>query len=124
MLGVNPRRMAGWEPETSLRPDGEGGWLLEREPEWTDDDLALLIAAREQAAGIGSHGVPMEEATSPLADPARREGYHYETRAKIDWAQRALNIAQKERAEAFPDEDAGSVLWTVVRVEDRPLRSS
>lgn len=104
---------------------------MEREPEWTDDDVALLIAARDQAAAreakFGPHGIPMEEATSPLADPARRDGYHYETRVRIDYAQRALNLAQKQRAEDFPEEDAGSLIWSVVRVDDGlplPPRSS
>jgi hypothetical protein len=61
----------------------------------------------------------MSEATSPLADPNDRwRGYHYETRVRLDHAQRALNLAQEERRKAYPDEDAGSLLWSLHRVEE------
>jgi hypothetical protein len=64
----------------------------------------------------------MSEALSAYADPAlRRKGYHYEPRVRIDHAQRALNTAQRDRREAFPDEDADSLRWHLLRVEDGPI---
>jgi len=110
---------------TSVRPDGDGGFVVERESEWTDEDVALLIASKEQAAGIGPHGISMLEAMDPLADPNRRfEGWHYEARVRIDFAQRALNVAQQERAEKYPDEDRGSLRWSLERIEDGPPSSA
>lgn len=70
---------------------------------------------------IGPHGIPMDEATSPLADANDRfRGYHYVTHVKVDHAQKALNTAQDERRKQWPDEDAGSLLWSLERVEDGP----
>lgn len=65
----------------------------------------------------------MVEATDPLADPNdRRHGWHYTTRVRVDHAQRALNQAQEARRAAYPDEDAGSLIWALERVEDGPAR--
>lgn len=107
-----------------------GGFEIEREPEWSDEDLAILLALIEiraeeaaQAADYGPHGRPMDEATSPDADPAdRRYGYHYETRVRVDHAQRKLNRDRTDRAKAFPDEDGDSLIWSLVRVDDGPPR--
>jgi hypothetical protein len=64
----------------------------------------------------------MDEATSPFADPNDRfHGWHYAARFRIDHAQRAWNLAMRDRAEAFPDEDQGSLLVRLDRVEDGPL---
>jgi hypothetical protein len=120
--------MSGWEPMrriTIVERDGEGRpsvLQVEQEPEWDEEQVALLLAAEEQLAEIGPHGVPMSEATSRLADPNNRfTGWHYEIPPpRIDHAQRALNLAQDERAKAYPDEDSGSLLWRTVRVEDGP----
>jgi hypothetical protein len=98
---------------------------VETEPEWTDDQLELLLALDGIDPDVGPHGVPMDEATSPLADPNDRfQGWHYEVPPpRIDHAQRALNVAQDDRKQAFPDEDAGSLLWSLNRVEDGPTTS-
>lgn len=119
--------MSGWEPVrrvTVADRDKQGRpavFHVEQEAEWDEEQVTLLLAADELAAGIGSHGIPMSDATSALADPNDRfRGYHYVARVKIDHAQRALNTAQDERAAAYPDEDAGSLLWALDRVEDGP----
>jgi hypothetical protein len=73
------------------------------------------------APDIGPHGISMGDATSALADPNDRfRGWHYVPHVKVDHAQRALNIAQSDRAASFPEEDAGSLLWSLERVEDGP----
>jgi hypothetical protein len=108
--------------------DVVAGYEIEREPEWSEEDIALLLALlelraeeRAAAAEIGPHGRPMSEATSPNADPAnRRHGWHYETRFRIDHAQRALNLARSQMVADYPDVDVDSLEWTVVRVEDGP----
>lgn len=87
--------------------------------------IALTEIRAEEAANqieIGPHGRPLDEATSKWADPARRrEGYHYEHRVRIDWAQRYLNQVKKDRGLAYPDEDADSLIWSLVRIEDGPI---
>lgn len=94
---------------------------VEQEPEWDEEQVTLLLAAESLAADVGPHGVPMSDATSGLADPNDRfRGWHYETRVRVDHAQRALNRAQDDRRKAYPDEDSGSLLWTLTRVEDGP----
>lgn len=115
--------MTGWEPATVLRVierDGDGNpsaFHVERESEWNEEQVALLQAARDLAGQIGPHGIPMDEATSPLADPNNPDGYHYAVRVRIDHAQRAINLAQKERRKAFPEEDDLSLMWRVERRE-------
>lgn len=137
-LKVSVRRLLGWEPKTTVRalyedtdPTLAGGgprllvgYEIEREPEWDEEQVALFLALEQTEEEIGPHGIPMSEATSRLADANNRfEGYHYETRVKVDHAQRALNTAQEQRRTAFPDEDTGSLLWTLVRVEDGPAET-
>lgn len=100
---------------------------VEREPEWDDQQIALLLALREKQTREeidgerGGHGVLMSEATSRWADPNNPYGWHYEARVRIDHAARAIATAQKERREKFPDEDTSSLIWLAVRVEDRPV---
>lgn len=94
---------------------------VDTEVEWDQEQLDLVLALDGIDPEIGPHGVPMDEATSPLADPNdRRRGWHYVTHVRVDHAQRALNIARDERAKAWPDEDAGSLLWSLERVDDGP----
>lgn len=94
---------------------------MEQEAEFDDEQVALLVAARQARAEIGPHGIPMSEATSPLADPNDRfRGWHYEARFRVDHAERAKNRALDERREAYPNEDAGSLLLSLERVEDGP----
>lgn len=119
--------MSGWEPVqqiTIVERDARGRpsvFTVEQEPEWDEEQTALLLAAEQLAGEVGPHGVPMSDATSPLADPNDRfRGWHYVARVRVDHAQRALNTAQDERRRAYPDEDAGSLLWTLDRVEDGP----
>jgi hypothetical protein len=138
-LGLSPRRLAGWEPTQTVRilredlPSGRTritGYEIEQEPEWSDEDLAILLALlelraeEEQSAPVyGPHGRPMNEATSPDADENdRRYGWHYDVRVRVDHAQKKLNRTKRERAEAFPDEDADSLQFTLVRVDDGPPR--
>lgn len=126
MLGLSPKRITGWEPVrtvTVLERDDAGRpavCRVDTEPEWDDEQVALLLAAQAKTHEVGPHGVPMDEATSPLADPNDRfRGWHYIVPPpRIDHAARALNQAQADRAEAFPEEDAGSLLWRVERHED------
>lgn len=108
---------------TVLERDDSGApsrFRVDTEPEWDDEQVALLLAAQAKVSEVGPHGIPMDEATSPLADPNdRTRGYHFEVPApRIDHAQRALNVAQAQRSAEYPEEDTGSLLWRVERHED------
>lgn len=95
-LGVAPRRLWGWEPETRLVPDG-GGWRVVREPEFDKEQYEYLAALAEYEASIGEHGQPLEESMSPLADPMNPEGTHmYVAKPYRDWADDALERAQQD----------------------------
>lgn len=126
-LGISPKRITGWEPEQVMTLERSEDGRIERirvqtEAEWDEEQVDLLLAAASLRGEIGPHGIPMDEATSPFADPNdRNHGWHYVARFRIDHAQRAANLALKERAEAFPDEDQGSLLLRLERAEDGPL---
>lgn len=56
--------------------DDDGNLLytrVERESEWTPDQVSLVMGVRAFTKMIGPHGFPMDEATSPDADPSNRE---------------------------------------------------
>jgi hypothetical protein len=62
--------LAGWEPATFTRHiyDADGrlvGSVSVPEPEWSPDDVALLVASRQHQQSLGAHGFPMSEATDP-----------------------------------------------------------
>lgn len=109
---------------TVLERDSRGRparFHIEEEVEWDQEQLDLMLALDGIDPELGPHGVPMDEATSPLADVNDRfRGWHYVPHVRTDHAQKALNAAQDERAKTWPEEDAGSLLWSLERVEDGP----
>jgi len=52
------------------------------EPEWTREDVAMLVVSRHAERSIGPHGLPMSEAT----DPANQ--WAFETGRVMDWAEK------------------------------------
>lgn len=70
---------------------------VEVESEFTSSDVDWLIASRDREASIGAHGHPLDEATSPDANPANPNGaYYYVADAqRVDWAERARRGAEK-----------------------------
>lgn len=149
-LGVSPRRLSGWEPRTVttyeydtvsfssgarwrwLRAVHEWVWAVanpprllgsvtEREPEWARDDVEGLLALLERGR-VGSHGQPMSEATSPLADPSNRDrGWDYEVDVFTDFAQQKLSREQEAFKQAYGDDaDMASLRWVVRKVERAP----
>lgn len=76
---MSPQRLRGWEPAETHTPtyDGAGRVVsvrVEREPEWTADQLALVLGVEAYDASLGRHGQPMDEALSPDSDPSNRNG--------------------------------------------------
>lgn len=75
------------------------GTVTTREPEFTADDVAVLLAHEAYMADIGPHGQPMSEATSPLANPSDPDHkWFYEGRGPVfDYAEQAI----ERRREAY-----------------------
>jgi len=90
---VSHRRLSGWEPAEVTTYEYDGDRLVRsvtvREGEFTPDEVALLLASRRVAADMGSHGVPMSEAT----DPAHRGKFIVNEAPRVDYAR--LAIAKK-----------------------------
>jgi hypothetical protein len=47
---------------------------VERDPEWTPDQVALVLGVEAYERLIGPHGQPLDEATSPDSDPNNSNG--------------------------------------------------
>lgn len=100
-MGVSPRRLTGWEPATVTTHIYEGDRLVKavtvREPEFTPNDLALLRGHLEESRVVrGRHGQPMAEATDRRANPQLPREYGYEAIPVVDFAQQALDQAERE----------------------------
>lgn len=66
--------MDGWEPATITEYEYDSDGRLARsittqEPEFSDEDVALLLAHMANAHDIGRYGEALSEATSDRADP-------------------------------------------------------
>lgn len=97
--------------------------VTRREPEFDDEQVDLLLAGRQLAAEVGPHGQPMVRATDPAGQPFNRRkppgGFHWSARlAATDWAQAALDEAQREH---YKDESRQATrsadIWIV---EEKP----
>ena len=100
-LGIAPRRLWGWEPvETHVEDvddDGRKVIRVTREPEFNAEQHAMLAALQDFEASLGPHGLPLEETTSPDADPDNPHATgHYEARVYRDWAQDAIEQREKD----------------------------
>jgi hypothetical protein len=117
----------GWEPKEFTCHVYEDGVLVgsvtEREPEFDADQRALLLAHMALERDKGSHGQPMSEATSSLADPSMRGkkgGWHYEANQipRTDWAAKAVGAAQEAFYKKYPDSPRHGHLWYATRIDD------
>ena len=93
--------------------------VTRRESEWSHADVDLLVASRLLEASIGSHGQPLDEAMSPLADPSNWGATHtYEAYVEKDFARKAIADHEDKLRKELPD---GSTLnGVVVRVRKKP----
>lgn len=90
----------------------------EREPEWSRADVEALLAHLELQR-VGSHGQPMVEATSPLANPANPDReWRYEIDVYEDFAAAALAKEQEAYKRAYGDDvDMSTLKWVVRKVD-------
>ena len=112
--------MSGWEPVevTEYEYDGDRlvGSVVRREPEWCRADVEALLAHIESGR-VGPHGQPMDEATSPLADPANpNRQWTYKVRPWVDFAARAEERAMRAYREQYGDQMDG-VRFVTERVD-------
>lgn len=90
---------------------------MEKEPEFSRSDYELLAALHEYEASTGAHGQPLNEAMSVDADPLNPKGTHrYEARPARDWADDALEQAQKDPRYSGENFSAARK-WRVYKVE-------
>lgn len=105
-----------WKPWTWF-PTGA---VVQREPEWSLTDVDWSIAAQQFDASIGSHGHPLDEATSADADPTNPKGkYRYEAgpKPRIDYAERArAQAAEAYRKTLREDESMAGKFFPVRKV--------
>lgn len=103
--------MRGWEPAEVTHYIYEGDRVVRsvtvREPEFSSDDLRLLLASGLVEADVGSHGVSMTEAT------AKENQFAFTAEPVIDFAAKAIGDASDTRRKQFPDEPHHGVTWRV-----------
>lgn len=119
--------MLGWEPETvtEYHYDDTGrlaGTVSRSEPEWSADDLRLTLAQWAWDQNLGRHGIPMDEATDPGADP---NDYGNPLRFVVgkpvtDWAEKARLDAQDKYRKHWPDASMNGLIFPVIRSGDQP----
>lgn len=108
--------MFGWEPreftEYVYEDDRLVGSVTTREPEFSPEQVDLLLAHEAYMADLGPHGHRMSVATSKgatfAADPI----------PTIDKAARAIKMAERAYFKQWPEEaDKGGVLFAAHRTD-------
>lgn len=84
---------------TRLTPDGEGGFFVEREPEFSRGDIDLLEAARRAEESISPRGFTLEEEFDP-ANKFRFQG----AEPRRNYAVAAQAEAERDFRAKYPDE--------------------
>lgn len=112
-LGVSPRRLWGEESSIELVKTARG-YRVEREPEFTPDDVMLLRAARDAADAISPRGIPWADEMDPKAvfRVGDKEGLPF-----INFAERAQARAAKAYEKQYPDTELDGLRWPVSLVE-------
>ena len=94
--------------------------VVTREPEFDQEQYQLLAALEDYEAGLGHHGLPLEETMSPEADPHNPNGsYYYEGRVRRDWYDDAVETLRNDPQ--WKDNPSSARHFTAVKVE-RPRR--
>ena len=85
--------------------------VVTRSPEFTAEDVAVMLAARRIAADVGPHGIPMSEAANPV-NQFEFEGYE---KPRTDFAEKARRDAMDAFYKRYPDADRNGHMWGVKR---------
>lgn len=105
-LGISPRRLWGEEPVTRLAPDGDGGFLVERESEFTRDDVDMFEAARLAEEAISPRGMLYEDEINPDSNFIVGD-------AVTNYAIKAVEAARKQWETQHKGQSSAAVSWTV-----------
>ncbi|MBL5975374.1 MAG: hypothetical protein D3X82_16900 [Candidatus Leucobacter sulfamidivorax] len=111
---------------SEVDPAGRTVQRMVREPEWDDEQRAYVVEYLAWRRRIGPHGHPMDEATSPLADPANENAqwrYYADPLPIVDYAMREREMAREAYKKQIGEEGSmAGLIFTVERVniEDRP----
>ena len=107
--------MWGWEPVEFHEHVYEDGILVgtrvTREPEYSPDQVALLLAHVELRADIGWHGFPLSEATD-VANQFAFEGNEF---PRTDWVAKAIGDASDRFYEKNPKTSRNGHQWYAKR---------
>jgi hypothetical protein len=123
---VSPRRLWGWEPETTTFYEYDDDGKLRssttvREPEFDESDLEFFRALDELEQDTGSYGELLSEALSDDSDPNSREAKHRYTVdvPYMNWAAFAVGQAQEAyySKNEVPDAERKAHVWVARRVE-------
>lgn len=86
-----------------------GSTVVNREPEFSREDVAALLALKRMRADVGDHGFSMSEAT----DPANRG--MFEAYLITDYVERARQMARAKNKREYPDDPGYGHVWGVRR---------
>lgn len=103
--------------ETIVSETDENGRTVQRvhrESEFDQEQYDMLAALEEYEAGLGPHGLPLEETTSPLADPDNPDGkWFYQPIVLRDFYLDSVEQREKE----FEKHPSRARIFSAVRVE-------
>lgn len=104
--------MRGWEPAEFHEPIFENGSQVgvrvTREPEFSPDDVALMLARIEdRARPRNSLGILLDDAT----DPDNQFAYVGRDAPIVDWAMRAVELKRDAYYEANPNISRAGHIW-------------
>lgn len=124
-MGVAPRRLWGWEPAvTSEEFDADGNLLRvtvsRAEPEFTTEQVDLLLAAELLEADTGPHGFLLSESTSPDADPANPKAkfrYVGKRAPMVDYAEKARLDASDAYKAKYKDANLNGLIFRAEKVD-------
>ena len=102
-----------------MTPLESGGFLIETEPEFDDEQRELLLASRLIEADTGRYGESQSEAFSPDADPNNPKAkIRYKVGLpSVNFAEKAVQDAQDAYRKKYPDANTNGFYWIPERVE-------
>lgn len=109
-LGISPRRLWGEPPAERLVPDGEGGFHVVREREFTHEDIELLEAARLAEEQLSPRGIEWADELDP------HSRFHVGDEKGLpsrNYALAAIEKAKQAYEKQWPDADTASLVWPV-----------
>jgi hypothetical protein len=117
-------------------PDGRiASVRVQKEPEWTPDQVSLILAVEAYEEMVGPHGQPMDEALSAESDPSNRSGKRIyragvPTRTPegnliyapiMDWAEKArLDAIDAYKQQVGETGNTNGLVFPVQVIERRP----